>query len=98
MKRAYPVNAMLKPEEAEIKAFVAERDEVLLACDVDRMIALHTKYNPGSRTFISREIAEIALHKARTVAKSLPIESRLASKRWLSERGYSSLDDGDLLS
>lgn len=53
---------MLTPEEeAEIEAIVAERDEVLLACDVDRMIAFHAKYNPGSRAFSSREVAEIAL-------------------------------------
>ena len=90
---------MLTPEDkAEIAAFVRERTEMLLACDVDRMIAFHAKHNPGRTFFGSREIAEIVLHKSRTAAKSLPIEPRLASKRWLSERGYSSLDDGDLLS
>lgn len=81
---------------AEIKAFNAERDEMLLACDVDRMIAFHTKWNPGIRPFSTREVAEITLHKARTAAASLPIEARRLSKQWLTERGYPSMDDGDL--
>lgn len=87
----------MTPEiEAEIKAFNAERDEMLLACDVDRMIAFHTKWNPGVRQFSSRAVAEVVLHKARTGAKSLPIEARKLSKQWLAVRELSSLDDGDL--
>lgn len=82
--------------EAEIKAFVKERDEMLCACDIDRMIAFHDKYNPSSPPFPNREIAESALHKARTAAKSLPVEHRTSSKRWLSLRGMRSMDDGDL--
>jgi hypothetical protein len=86
----------MTPEiEAEIKAFVKERDEMLMAADIDRLIAFHEKHNPG-RTFSCREVAEVSLHKARTAAKSLPIEYRIESKRWLSERGYTSLDDGEL--
>jgi hypothetical protein len=81
--------------KAEIKAFVTERDEALLSGDIDRVIAFHAKHNPD-RDFSSREVAEISMHKARTAAKSLPIEPRLASKKWLTERGYTSLDDGDL--
>lgn len=87
----------MTPElEAEIKAFVIERDAMLLDCDVNRMIAFHAKYNPNSPRFRNREVAEAALHKARTGALSLPIEARLQSKRWLNERNMSSLDDGDL--
>ena len=87
----------MSPEvEAEIKAFVKERDEMLIAGDIDRMMAFHAKHNPGRTPFPNREVAEISLHKARTGALSLPIEVRLESKRWLSERGYRSLDDGDL--
>ena len=82
---------------AKIKAFVAERDEMLMACDIDRMLAFHAKHHPYSPGFSSREVAEIALHKTRAGAKSLPIEARLLSKRWLAERGYSSVDDGDLV-
>lgn len=87
----------MTPEaEAEIKAFVKERDEMLLACDVDRMLAFHAKHNPDGPGFSSREVAEAALHKARTGARTLPMEARLASKRWLRDRGMSSMDDGDL--
>ena len=82
--------------EAEIKAFVKERDEMLLACDIDRMMAFHAKHNPSRPGFRSREVAEAALHKARTAARTLPIEERVASKRWLAARGMSSMDDGDL--
>ena len=87
----------MTPEiEAEIKAFVKERDEMLMAGDVDRCIAFHEKHNPGIRAFPNRLVAEISLHKARTGAKSLPFVFRIESKKWLTERGYSSLDDGEL--
>lgn len=80
--------------EDEIRAFVRERDEMLLACDVDEAMAFHAKWNPGYTQ--RREIAEIGLHKARTAALSLPMEERVKSYRWLTERGYGSLDGGDV--
>lgn len=79
-----------------IAAFVKERNEVLLSGDIDRLLAFHAKHNPGSMTFSSREVAEVAMHKARTACVGLPIEARLASNRWLRERGYSTFDDGNL--
>lgn len=82
-------------DKLEIAAFVKERNEVLLAGDVDRLIAFHSKHNPGA-VFSSREVAEIAMHKARTACTGLPMEARLESKRWLRERSYGSFDDGDL--
>jgi hypothetical protein len=82
--------------EAKIKAFVAERDEMLLECDIDRMKAFHAKYNPNTKPFSNDEVAWLSLHKARTGAKSLPLEARLQSYNWLKERGFSSLDDGEL--
>lgn len=87
---------MSPEDEAEIKSFVKERDEVLLSLDIDRLISFHAKYNPTSKGFSSREVVEASMHKARTGAKSLPLEARYLSKRWLSERNMSSLDDGDL--
>lgn len=87
----------MTPEiEAEIKAFVQERDEMLLACDVDRLVAFHAKHNPMSPPFSSRYVAEAALHKARTAARTLPIVERTKSKVWLLARNMSSLDDGDV--
>lgn len=82
--------------KAEIKAFVAERDEVLLACDIDRLKAFHAKYNPATKPLPNDDVAWLSLHKARTGAKSLPLEARLHSYNWLKERGSSSLDDGEL--
>lgn len=87
----------MTPEvEAEIKAFVKERDEMLMAGNIDQLIVFHEKHNPGIRAFPNREVAEISLHKARTGAKSLPISYRIESKKWLAERGYTLMDDGDI--
>jgi hypothetical protein len=36
------------------------------------------------------------MHKARTALRSLPLDVRLESKRWLTERGMRSLDEGEL--
>ena len=44
----------------------------------------------------SRDSAEVTLHKTITGVVSLPRKLRRASKRWLTERGFHSLDDGDL--
>lgn len=81
---------------ADIKAFVKERDEMLMAGDIDRCIAFHEKHNPGIRAFPNRLVAEISLHKARTAAKTLPVSFRSESKKWLTDRGYASWDDGDV--
>jgi hypothetical protein len=80
------------------EAFVRERDEMLMDGDIDRLIAFQKKHNPDIRAFHSREVAEISLHMTRTAAKSLPMTYRIESRKWLTERGYASLDDGDLLS
>jgi hypothetical protein len=90
-------NINLKAEaEAEIDTFVKERDKMLLACDVDLMVAFLAKHNPQFPIPSSRDVTEIALHRARTAARSLPLEARLLSKKWLSERDLYSLDDGEL--
>ena len=81
--------------KAEIAAFVKERNEVLLSGDVDRVISFHEKHNPGV-SFPTREIAEMAMHKARTAVKTLPFAERLKSKRWLRDHGSASFDDGEL--
>lgn len=81
--------------DSEIAAFVKERNEVLLTGDVDRVLAFHAKHNLNVR-FSSRKVAEIAMHKARTACVGLPMEARLESRRWLRDRNYGSLDDGNL--
>ena len=80
----------------DIAAFVKERDEALLSGDVDRCMAFHAKHNPDSIVPNNREIAEIGMHKARTAALSLPMSARVESRKWLSERGYKSLDGGTI--
>jgi hypothetical protein len=84
------IKAFITEQIEEIKA-VKERNEMLMACDIDKMLAFQAKHNLG--TFSSREVVEIALHKARTAAESLPTNERMFSKQWLKERGYSSFDD-----
>ena len=84
---------MNKPPE--IAAFVKERNEVLLSGDIDRCSAFLTKHNPGFSPS-TRLVAEIMMHKARMAVLSLPIEARKESKKWLTDRGYFSFDDGDL--
>jgi hypothetical protein len=80
---------------AEIKAFVAERDAVLIEGDLDKLRAFHQKHNPGL-VLPAPDVFECSFHKARTGAKSLPLEVRKISKAWLTQRGFSSMDDGDL--
>lgn len=84
--------------EEDIKKFVAERDEVLLSGDLERVLAFHKKHNPSLTSVVppDKTILEASMHKARTAAKSLPIEARKVSKAWLLEHGFTSLDDGDL--
>jgi len=87
---------MTHEQSAEIAEFVKERDEMLMSLDVDRMLAFHEKHNPAVGAPSNRNVCLISMHKARTAAKTLPIEARRLSRDWLTERGYTSLDDGDL--
>lgn len=79
-----------EPGLDDLAAFVRERDEALLSGDVERVRNFHTKWNPGIRP-MPREVAEVAMHKARTAAMSLPVEAREASEKWLADRGFESL-------
>lgn len=80
----------------EIETYVKERDSVLLSGDVAKVAALRKKHSPYLSPPISPEVEEIAMHKAITGCLSLPFDYRKKSKRWLTERGYTSFDDGDL--
>lgn len=84
--------------EEDIKKFVAERDEVLLSGDLERVLAFHKKHSASLVNLMSpdKKTLEVSMHKARTAAKSLPIEARKVSKAWLLEHGFTSLADGDL--
>lgn len=80
--------------EEGLATHIKERDEILLSGDIDRMMEFLVRN--GLPPLSSREFAEVVMHKARTAVCSLPREVRIASKQWLSERGYHSLDDGDM--
>lgn len=82
--------------DEKIAAFCRERDAMLLAADVDRSIAFGRKHNPDVPPPSSRHVAEISMHKAITSVRTLPLEHRRKSYRWLTERGYESHDDGEL--
>lgn len=75
--------------------FNKDREEMLLSLDVDKMRAFCTKYGvplPSNDPTVLLG----SIHKARTALKTLPREERIKSKAWLEERGWHSLDDGDL--
>lgn len=87
------VNGMTD-DAAEIAAYVAARNEMLMKNSVDALITFNRKH--GNPEFSSRASAEVTMHKLRTAAATLPREVRQYSYRWLIERGFTSLDDGDL--
>jgi hypothetical protein len=81
----------------KITDFVTERNEVLLRADLDEVVAFQKKHNPGMDwQNVPRHIQEVGMHKAITAVLNLPRSHRMKSKRWLTERGYKSFDDGDL--
>lgn len=79
----------------EREQYIKERDEMLLKGDVDAMLEFIAKHRLKI-THLSREIAEVTLHKAITADKNLPKSYRAKSKYWLGARGHHSLDDGDI--
>jgi hypothetical protein len=79
----------------DLSTFIEERNKMLLSLDPAKAIAFYKKYNPGQKP-PEGEILEISLHKARTGALTLPIEARRESKKWLTDHGFSSMDDDNL--
>lgn len=76
------------------KAMVKARDEALLSMDKERIKGYAKKY--GVPLPEDEQTFWIGVHKARTAATGLPMAARSESKRWLLERGYHALDDGDV--
>jgi hypothetical protein len=71
-----------------------ERDAMLMQRCPDALIKFMRKHRLPTPK--SRAMAEVTLHKMTTAVVLLPLDVRKASKQWLTERGYPSLDDGDL--
>ena len=74
---------------------IRERDEALLSMDAARIRAYFRKYN-NTPMPSDPEIFWIAVHKARTALRSLPMEARSESKRWLIAHNAEPLDDGEV--
>lgn len=81
-----------KPSEAdaEIRAFVAERNAVFLRGNLAEVKAFFRKHNPG-RALPDDAVIEIGLHKARCAVTTFPETEKEKSRAWLRERGYSLL-------
>jgi hypothetical protein len=81
-------------QDMTMKDFLRERAEVLLSMNKTLIEAYMRKYEIPIPS--DDDTFWVAVHMARTGGADLPLSERLISKRWLSERGYQSLDDGEL--
>lgn len=77
-----------------MEEFLQERKQAFLSMDKTIIEAYMRKY--GVPIPDDENTFWVAVHMARTGGADLPLRERLISKRWLSERGYQSLDDGEL--
>lgn len=78
----------------DLPQFLKDRDAALLSLDRATIVAFQQKY--GAPTHPVEEVFWASVHKARTAVRTLPIEARQESKRWLLEHGYRSEDDGEV--
>ena len=79
--------------ENDIQQFVKDRNEALLSLDKDKIIVFMNKYKIP---LPSPEVFWITIHKCRTASTGLRTEAREMSKEWLTQRGFQSMDDGDI--
>jgi hypothetical protein len=87
----------LSPEQqAQIAAYVRERDEVLRDPDLDRLRNHLAKWGKPDALKASDEVMRAAWHKARSGVTSLTREERRKSVKWLEERGMSHSAGRDL--
>lgn len=79
---------------ALIKAYNAERNAMLLKGSIIELQGFMMKHGQP----LPRDDAQawVVLHKTITSVPSLPLDYRKKSKAWLTERGFHSLDDGEL--
>jgi hypothetical protein len=72
-----------------VSQFLKERTEALLSMDRYKIVAYYKKY--GGIVPKSEEVFWAGVHQARTALKDLPNSERIASEKWLQERGFNSL-------
>lgn len=80
-----------------IEEFTRERNAALLSLDKGKILAYARKW--GVQLPFDPKEDELfwaSVHKAITGIASLPLEVRRNSKAWLTARGFSAWDDGDL--
>lgn len=77
--------------DAEIEAFVRDRDEALLSLDEAKIRAYMVKYSIRNIA-TTDEAFWRAIHKARTGIKNFPADEKQKSKIWLAARGSSHFD------
>lgn len=74
---------------------VAARDTALLSMDEQTIRAYLLEYD-GTAGPKDIDVFWLAVHKARTACRSLPMEARIESKRWILARGSRSMDEGEV--
>lgn len=79
----------------DLATFLAEREQALLSLDEPTIRAYLQKYN-GNAGPENPEVFWRGVHKARTALKSLPMEARSESKRWLLAHQSKPADDGEV--
>ena len=84
----------MKLPDVSMDDFKRDREEALLSLDPAKLRAYAAKY--GAECPQDDETLIISAHKAITVCRDLPMDRRRASKAWLNQRRFESLDDGDV--
>lgn len=77
------------------RAIIAARNAALLSLDEQRIRGYYRKYNDREMP-VDPEVFWRSVHKARTALRSLPMDARQASKRWLLAHGSESMDAGEV--
>lgn len=75
---------------SELEEYIKERDEVVKNNSLNEFIKWASSKGCNFTNALS---AEISLHKLRTAIDSAPLEMKLASDKWLRDRGYVSWMD-----
>lgn len=78
-----------------IQQFNKERNEAFLSLDEQKIRDFQRKWNHAEMPK-DMDVFWGAIHKAITGVKTLPLDFRKASKKYLSDRNLYSLDDGEL--
>ncbi len=80
--------------EAQMAQFVAERNAAILTMDKEVISQYMLKW--GIQPPVDDDVFWASVHMARSGAKDLPMHERLLSRRWLTERGLRSMDEGEV--